>query len=454
LQFCFTQHQHTAIISASTAKTHQWLRVFGTLLLVMVLNTYAMAEPNQLGQTGLINMPDARIEPEGTFRLGLSRMEPYKAIWSSISAYDWLEMSARYTEISHVDAFVNRPDDHIGDYKDKAFDAKLRLLKEGTWWPQITVGNEDYFGTRVFAAKFIVLSKRFGDLDITLGHGIDRIDGNFGGIRYSPAFLGRWSLVAEYDAIDYQHEFKADVSGAITRKGGTSVGLNYRWGWLGAQLSYQREDTYGLLGYVSIPFQEKEFIPKLDEPSPYTQRGERPNLAAWQQDPQYSAALIRALETQQYQNVKVWLNGTTLEVGVATPRISLMGRAVGRATRTALLMSPLGTQTISVTYYTLKDLPVLTYQFNDLDQLDQFFSGQLNYGDLIKSMKVEYASPDAAQLLEQHKVTIPESLQAADDQGLKVERNEDGHLLRLRHADSESRAQRRRASAALASCRQ
>ena len=247
-------------------------------IIVSFTGQLANAEPNQLGQTGLINMPDARIAPEGTFRLGFSRMEPYRALWSSISAYDWLELSGRYTEISHVAGFINRPDANYGDYKDKAFDIKLRLLKEGAWWPQITIGSEDYFGTRVFAAKFLTFSKRFGDLDVTLGHGIDRIDGNFGGVRYSPKFLGNWSLVAEYDAIDYQNEFNAATSGAIKRKGGTSLGVNYRWGWLGAQLSYQREDTYGLMGYVAIPFQEPEFIPKFDEPATYTQRNERPSI--------------------------------------------------------------------------------------------------------------------------------------------------------------------------------
>ena len=119
--------------------------------------TCTFAEPNQLGQTGLINMPDARIEPEGTLRFGLSYMKPYSALWGSVSAFDWLELSARYTEIDNVDAFTNRPDDNYGDYKDKAFDFKLRLVEESSWIPQITFGLQDYLGTKVFEASFITL---------------------------------------------------------------------------------------------------------------------------------------------------------------------------------------------------------------------------------------------------------------------------------------------------------
>lgn len=395
------------------------------------------ADPNQLGQTGLVNMPDARIAGEGTLRFGISYMDPYSALWSSVSFFNWLELSGRYTRISNVEAFINRPDANYGDYKDKAFDAKLRLLPETEYLPQVTIGTQDFLGTRVFEANFLTLSKRLGPVDITLGTGTDRIDGVFGGIRYNPHYLSNWSFVAEYDAFDYPNEFRADASGAYQREGGTTLGINYRWGWLGTQLSWQQGDQWGLLGYISIPMNKREFVPKIDEPKPYTRTIQRPTLAQWESDPQYADHLIRALQTQDYKNVRVWLNGTELELGVASARISLMGRAVGRAVRTALLMSPLGTQSIRVTYYTLKDLPVLSYRFKDLDKLDEFFSGRLTYGELIKTMTVQYSDPAYTTQLQANQVIPSAALQeqAAQDDELQITQNKDGHIVSLHKSD-------------------
>ena len=404
-------------------------------LLAYIVPFRTVADPNQLGQTGLINMPDARIEAEGSLRFGVSHMQPYSALWASVSFFSWLEMSGRYTEIDDVEAFTNRPDADFGDYKDKAFDTKLRLLKESRYFPQVTIGAQDFLGTKVFEATFVTLSKQIGELDFTLGYGDKRIDGVFGGIRYAPQFLKGWSFAAEYDAFDYKNEFRADQSGAYERESGLTLGINYRWGWLGTQVSYQEGDVWGVLGYVAIPLQQPEFIPKLDEPKPFTQTIVRPTVVDWYANPQHSADLIRALEAQQYKNVRVFLNNSALELGAATDRISLIGRAVGRALRTALLMSPIGTQSIKITYYTLNDLPVLSYSFDDLGKLEDFFSGRLTYGELISYMNVEYASPEIARQLEASKIKPPAAGDNPQD-GYNVQQSEDGHIVMLKKTDA------------------
>ena len=75
---------------------------FIIVVLVFLFTHSVHAAPNQLGQTGLINMPDARIDEEGTLRFGLSYMQPYSALWDSVSLFRWHEMSVRYTEIDDV----------------------------------------------------------------------------------------------------------------------------------------------------------------------------------------------------------------------------------------------------------------------------------------------------------------------------------------------------------------
>ena len=103
----------------------------------------AFAEPSMTGQTGLIFMPDARIDPDGTWRTGYSYTNPYRALWTSLSVLPRLETSFRYTETDGVPAFSNIPGADFGDTKDKAFDFKVLLTKESRWWPSLVVGAQD-----------------------------------------------------------------------------------------------------------------------------------------------------------------------------------------------------------------------------------------------------------------------------------------------------------------------
>ena len=87
--------------------------------------------PSVTGQSGLLNMPDARIAPEGTWRTGISFMRPYQTIWSSLAVFPWLEGTFRYTRIMHVPGFAPGPGIDYGDDSYKSFDLKLQLLPEG-----------------------------------------------------------------------------------------------------------------------------------------------------------------------------------------------------------------------------------------------------------------------------------------------------------------------------------
>jgi len=67
----------------------------------------ARAEPSLTGQTGLIYMPDARIDPDGTWRTGYSFADPYAAVWVSLTALPRVEASLRYTAIRGVPGFID-----------------------------------------------------------------------------------------------------------------------------------------------------------------------------------------------------------------------------------------------------------------------------------------------------------------------------------------------------------
>ncbi|NOX91661.1 MAG: YjbH domain-containing protein [Gammaproteobacteria bacterium] len=420
-----------------------WQECKGTLLCAVLwtgsLPVYAASlnTPTQTGQTGLVNMPTARVAEDGTLRFGFSRFEPYKALWSSLSVFPRLELGARYTSVSHTRGLTNP---NFGTFKDKAFDAKLLLLQEGHYFPAISIGTRDFLGTRVFDADFVVMSKQFGSVDISLGLGRGRLEGGFGGLQYQPAWASGFDLVYEYDVTDYANDRFAATSGAIDRKGGDTFSIGYRQGWLGGRLTWQGEDV-GFNTYVSIPLMQREFIPKLDEPPPFTAKTERSDAATWRDSSKPRERLITALEQQGFRNVQMFLAGRELHTGFAHRRISLVARATGRALRTVLSLGPRDLDVIHITFFTSTDLALVTYAFHDLPLLEHFFAGGATYGELLKGMTVSYSSPDTARRLAEVPVLtagqtpIPEKTKSFEH--FQWVPNEEGHALSLRR---ESRA--------------
>jgi len=340
-------------------------------------------------------MPDARLAPDGTWRLGLAQSDPYFSVWSSVSLFPRLEVSGRYTRIDGVPGFPNAPE--LGNYRDKAFDAKLLLLAEDGPWPAVAIGAQDYFGTQLFQAQYLALSKRFGRFDLTVGYGNDRIDGVFGGVRYTPTFAPRWRLVFEYDATDYARDFEALRSGAAERDGGATYAVGYHADWWGMQLGYQRGDA-ALNLYLTVPLMADEFVPKIHEPPPYDAPRARASAAAWASDSRHAHALARALEQQGYVDVRMRLRGRTLELVLGHERISLMSRAVGRAARTALHLGPSDLEALRISY-TEREQPLVTYVFRDPDVLARYFAGRASRAELEAHTDVVYASSALARAL-------------------------------------------------------
>jgi membrane-associated phospholipid phosphatase len=351
-----------------------------------------VALPSQTGQTGLLSMPDARFAPDGTWRAGYGYLKPYPALWSSLTAMPWLEGSFRYTRIMHVPGFPDRPDADYGDYKDKSFDLKLRLLPERGWWPQIAVGAQDAGGgTGLFSAYYAVASKRVGDFDFTLGYGDRRIDGAYGGVRWQPSMLGNWSVVAEYDAYDYPNDRFAAQSGAANYRKEAALGLEYRSQWWGAK-AFAAHGEGGVNAWVTLPLGEKEFIPKVDEPAPYTKINPRPTQAQWRADAAHQARLVNALRAQDFHGIETGYENGRLWARLANTRIASMPRAIGRAARTMLSFAPLEVRELEVTYLQ-GPLPVATYSFAHAPTLQRYFNGMTSRAHLAPTVQIAYAQP-------------------------------------------------------------
>lgn len=151
---------------------------------------------HDFGGVGLLQTPTARMAPEGTFSFNANRTSPYSRYSISMQPIPWLEGTLRYVAVSNrrysnVEAFS-------GDqsYKDKAFDAKVRLMQENYWLPELSLGFRDLAGTGLFSSEFLVGNKRFYDLDVSLGIAWGYI-GNRGDFGNPLGFLG-----SDYDSRD------------------------------------------------------------------------------------------------------------------------------------------------------------------------------------------------------------------------------------------------------------
>ena len=355
------------------------------------------ANPNHGGQTGYINMPSAVVEPDGTFSVGYSFDDPYGQLWATANVLPYLQVTGRYVSINGIPGFTNTPGAYgkdYGRYKDKVIDGKLRLWQEGQWLPSVAVGMTDVFGTELFKGRYVVATKTFGaskNIEASLGYSHGRPDGVFAGARWTPAGMPRWSMVAEYDAINYKNDFNASLTQAGKRSKGPSVGLEYRWGWLAVQAARSR-DQFSVNAFVSIPFGEREFVPKVFEPAYFVDDKNPPPLPSreeWHRDAGHGADLVNALVKQDYKNIRVQQEGNVLSLSLTNSRISNMGRAVGRAARTAVAFTPKGVTTLRITYTKL-DQPIATYEFLDLPKLNDYLAGRIDRQAFLNVVLLRY----------------------------------------------------------------
>jgi membrane-associated phospholipid phosphatase len=397
------------------------------------------ATPATQGQSGYINMPSAVVEADGTFMFGYSYDRPYGSTWASATVLPFLQLTGRYVSISGVRGFENQGDygKDYGRNKDKVFDAKLQLLREGTWYPAIAVGATDVMGTQLFKGRYVVATKTFGELksvEFSVGRGMHRPSGTFAGARWMPLAAPRWALIAEYDANDYKNDYRASDTGAADRSKGAAIGAEYRWGWLGAQIARHR-DHFSANAYVSIPFSEREFVPKVYEPAPFQAKDApaRVSPEEWQKEPRHGAELVQALVKQDFKNVRITFEAGTLKLTLTNSRISNLGRAVGRATRTALAFAPSATRVIQVTYTRLEQ-PVATYEFVDLQRLTDYFTGLIDRDTFLQSVVVRYANP--SDRVDDDRQSLLAAIEGDGKVGVKVGHN--GDIIKVASEDREA----------------
>jgi membrane-associated phospholipid phosphatase len=119
------------------------------------------------GLIGNLQTPSARMAPRGEMSASYSMAKPYQRFNVLMQPLDWVEAGFRYTSVSNR---LYGPE-IAGDraYLDKSIDAKVRLVQETAYLPQVAVGFMDLGGTGLWASEYLVANKRFGNLDLSAG---------------------------------------------------------------------------------------------------------------------------------------------------------------------------------------------------------------------------------------------------------------------------------------------
>ncbi len=271
---------------------------YGSLVEAPVLFTHS-----DFGGVGLLQVPSARMAPDGSFNVNFSHVSPYNRTSISAQVLPWLEGTVRYT------AITNRKygsEEFSGDqtYKDRGFDIKISLMNEVRYLPEVSLALHDFAGTGLFSSEFLVGSKRYFDWDFTLGlawgnggagggirnpfsvlsskfdvrdsdsgEGGDVTFGNYfsgeevaliGGVEYSPLGVD-WSFKVELDGNDYAHE---GLGNRLSQASPINFGVVYRLSDLfRLQFGLERGDTLMAGIQMGMNFgSEYALMPKFDIP--------------------------------------------------------------------------------------------------------------------------------------------------------------------------------------------
>ena len=138
------------------------------------------------GGVGLLQMPNARMAPDGSMSGGLTAFgDLHRHYAISAQPLPWLEVTARNSA-------------YPGYYglSEPGLDLKLRLRREDERGPALVVGGRDVTGSGLdlpgkgrFAGEYVALSRRWWDVDLTVGMGWGTL-GEAGHLRNPLRFLG------------------------------------------------------------------------------------------------------------------------------------------------------------------------------------------------------------------------------------------------------------------------
>jgi hypothetical protein len=341
------------------------------------------ATGSNFGGAGLIEMRNARFRPDGTLEAGAALRHQRRFWFANFQALPFLETTFRLTD--RLDATAGE-----GTTSDRALDLKMRLWEESKWRPALALGLQDVIGTGLYGGEYLVASKRFWDLDVTLGMGWGRLGTGgdlrnprgmissreytrprrvgqggtpaldslfrgpevalFGGLEYSvpPWMLGVEGLRAKLewsgDALrDERGGYPARTEG-LRGRARSRLNLGLEWQpnpWLDAGVHFVHGTD--LLLRLSLRLDPAR-PPEMPRPAP-PPLPPRPDAAA---NPE---ALDAALREAGFRPVGTTLDGPEVLTAVAGGRFTTLAQTAGRVARAAQPVLPPEVERVAVEWH-------------------------------------------------------------------------------------------------------
>ncbi len=300
--------------------------------------------PSNLGLTGLLETPTARVMKENRYRLGATQVDPYRTYFGTVGLFERLEVNGRVTEILGIPGFNNGQ--AYGNFKDKAIDIKLQLFREGKYTPALGLAILDPHGTRLYSSQVLVAGKQIYPFDFSVGLGNGRLGRKplppqgegfgielisrpkdwwkdaqvFGGVQFAPS--DRFALLAEYSPIRYDLQTSDPAQPKYFNDPVPSrFNFGLRWKptrWAEIDASYQRGNRIGIGASVAFDI-GKSLIPIYDPPyrEPPSPRANSP-----------ADRIALALRESGFSDIGVEADGSTLRVEAQNDKYYFNARAV------------------------------------------------------------------------------------------------------------------------------
>lgn len=368
---------------------------------------------NFYGVTGLIDMPTGEDQADGQFSATVSSFGGITRGTLSFQALPFLSGSFRYSGIQDWNF------DGFSTFYDRSFDVRLWLLREQAYLPSVVVGLQDFAGTGISAAEYVVATKhllprlkvtgglgwgRFGsrgDIGSPFGSrpdGFSALGGKaetdrwfrgpmafFGGVEWQPT--DRLGLKVEYSSDDYDVEagraLRTGAGEIFDRKSSWNFGAEYQINEqtrIGGYYLYGSE--FGLtLQFSTDPAARPQKVPQAG-PGPLPV-APRPDPAAdpdaWSPEwiEQADAATIlrgnvaRGLEREGMTLQGMTLSADRVRMRLGNTRYDAEAQAVGRAARVLSRMMPASVETFEIMpVVDGMPLSMVTFRRSDIEALE------------------------------------------------------------------------------------
>lgn len=257
---------------------------------------------------GYYTMPSARMNKTGMTALGGAFAPPYNIYGLNIQPFDRIELSANYLVYKGITepGFGN---EGFGDDAERMGNIKLGILtpsEDLPFLPLISVGAQDFIGTKRFNAQYVVATKTFADctLECTFGWGHGRIKGFFGGLAWAPfhhkkTFFKNLTLQAEYDANDYK-DYPHEHPSGRTVKSPVNAGISLlAFEYFQLSISSLRGEKAAVAGSFRYPLgTTKGFFAKTSDPKIYKSPIDTEPLGAIRLEEEFTHELAYAFSDQ------------------------------------------------------------------------------------------------------------------------------------------------------------